>query len=142
MGDDARVNLRIRAAVLLLAVAAVAVGASLFVRGPSADVPVPSPVAPLRPDLVSLPLEDFLIGTAEDSRVETLRFSATIANRGVGPLRIEARRDDAASERWRVVQWFDEPDGDPTGVVTGANLVFGGHGHDHCTSRSGLRIAC
>lgn len=28
-------------------------------------------------------------------------------------------------------QWFEEADGEPSGRLTGANLVFGGHGHEH-----------
>ena len=69
--------------------------------------------------------------TDGDTGDENLRFTASIANVGEGVLRLEARRPNGSSEEWQVVQAFDEPDGQASGVVTGANLVFGGHGHEH-----------
>ena len=130
-------NLRVRLVVLAFAVVAVVIGAIVLTRGPGTAMVVPEPREPILPDLVTLPMFDFLVGTEEDSRVEQLRFSTTIANAGAGPLHVDARRDDGSDEDWRVVQWFTEPTGGNTGVVTDANLVFGGHGHEHWHLRFG-----
>ena len=93
---------RIRVLALLVVVAVVGLGAVVVARGSWFEEPVPAPRSPRLPDLVSLPLADFLVGTDEEGN-EALRFSSTIANVGNGPL---CR-------------------------LSGANLVFGGHGHEH-----------
>ncbi|MFP5343062.1 MAG: lysyl oxidase family protein [Candidatus Limnocylindria bacterium] len=108
-----------------------------LVREPRFGAVIPVPREPVLPDLVTLPLTDVIVGTDERSGEEALRFTATIANVGPGTLSVEARRESGSSDRWAVVQWFDEADGDRTGVRTGANLVFGGHGHEHWHLRFG-----
>lgn len=121
---------RVLALLLVVAVALVA-GAAYVASGTWFREDVPSPRDPLRPDLVTLPLFDFLVATDEQGN-EALRFSTTIANVGDGPLLIKAQRPFGWNDRWNVVQWFDEADGGPqSGVLTGANMVYGGHGHDH-----------
>lgn len=116
---------------VLFVVAVAVVGAVVLSRGGRVTpIAVPSPRAPVYPDLVSVPLSDFLIGTEETTAVEQLRFTSTIANIGAGALRIEGYRDGTGPD-WQVVQWLDEPDGEPSGRITGATLVFGGHGHEH-----------
>jgi hypothetical protein len=123
---------------LLATVVVVTAVVIVLVRpGELAGPPVPSPRAPILPDLVTLPMFDFLIGTNEDDGSEALRFSVTIANTGAGPLELTATRNTEQDDRWRVVQWFAEPDGVPSGLVTDANLVFGGHGHEHWHLRFG-----
>ena len=122
---------RVRIVGLLFVVVAIAVGALVLSRGPGRAVVVPSPRTPVYPDLISVPLSDFLVGTEERTAVEQLRFTSTIANIGPGTLRIDGRRTDGSDQGWTVVQWLDEPDGQPSGRITGANLVFGGHGHEH-----------
>ena len=128
---------RFRPLVLLVIVAVVGLGAVVVAGRSWFEEAVPAPRSPNLPDLVSLPLADFLVGTDEEGN-EALRFSSTIANAGDGPLMIRAGRAFGWSERWRVVQWFDEPDGEPSGTVTGANLVLGGHGHEHWHLKFGV----
>lgn len=122
---------RTRIVSLLVVVVVVVVGAFVLSRGPGEEIAVPSPRQPVYPDLVSVPLSDFLIGTEETTAVEQLRFTSTIANIGPGTLRIDGRRTDGSDPGWTVIQWLDEPDGQPSGRITGANLVLGGHGHEH-----------
>lgn len=121
---------RVRIVTLLFAVAVIVIGALILSRGPGPAVVIPSPRAPVYPDLVSVPLSDFLIGTEETTAVEQLRFTSTIANIGAGALRLEGYRGGTGPD-WQVIQWLDEPAGEPSGRQTGANLVFGGHGHEH-----------
>jgi hypothetical protein len=127
------VNARVRVVVLLFAVAVVVVAANVLTRGSGIDTPVPEARDPLLPDLVSLPLpkRDFYAGTNPEDGTVLLRFTSSIANTGDGPLIVDGERADGNRETWRVVQWFDEPEGERSGVVTGANLVYGGHGHQH-----------
>lgn len=116
---------------VLLVVVAVIGGGAIFVAGGSwLRETVPTPREPRLPDLVSLPPFDFLVAT-DEQRNEYLRFSTTIANVGDGPLVIRARRAFGWNEQWNVVQWFEESDGRESGRLTGANIVFGGHGHEH-----------
>lgn len=129
-GDDVRMSPRLRLVALLLAAVGVVAVAVVLTRPTVAFTPEP-PRAPVYPDLVTLPLYDFLVGTDGDTGAENLRFTASIANTGEGELRLDARRANGSDEQWQVVQSFDEPDGQPSGVVTGANLTFGGHGHEH-----------
>jgi hypothetical protein len=107
-----------------------AIVVAIFVSGGRPLAPLPSPVAPTLPDLAVVPLADFLTGTDEEGN-QVLRFSATVINIGPGPLIVRADRQNASDARWRVAQWFEEPGGTETARETGANLVFGGHGHDH-----------
>jgi hypothetical protein len=120
-----------RAAALLAAVLVAIAGAIFVAGGRWLQESVPPPRSPSLPDLVSVPLTDLLVATDPQGN-EALRFSSTIANTGEGPLLISARRAFGWNDQWNVVQWFvEENGGDRSGVVTGANLVFGGHGHDH-----------
>ncbi len=112
--------------------------AAIVVQQPSFGADVVAPKAPILPDLITSPLSDFLIGTDELTGDEALRFTATIANVGEGSLRVEARRSNGSDPRWAVVQWFDEPDGTLSGAPIEANLVFGGHGHEHWHLRFGI----
>lgn len=127
----------LRFLVLLTVVIAAGLVAFELVREPRFGADVPVPREPVLPDLVTLPMVDFLVGTDEHTGEEALRFTATIANMGPGTLSVEARRENGSSDRWAVVQWFDESDGERSGVRTGANLVFGGHGHEHWHLRFG-----
>ncbi|MFP5341656.1 MAG: hypothetical protein ACLGIJ_01840 [Candidatus Limnocylindria bacterium] len=126
-----------RIVALLVVVGIAAVAALQVVREPRFGAEVPVPRAPILPDLITLPLIDLLVGTDEHTGEEALRFTATIANIGPGALSIEGRRENGSSDRWAVVQWFEEPTGGRTGIRTGANLVFGGHGHEHWHLRFG-----
>lgn len=92
--------------------------------------PPPAPREPILPDLITTPMSDFLVGTDEEGN-EALRFTATVANIGVGPLLLRAARSGGSSDDWRVAQWFQEPDGSQTGRYIDATLIFGGHGHEH-----------
>lgn len=121
---------RLRLVGLLAGVLVVVAGAAFVAGGSWLGESVPAPRAPRLPDLVSLPLTDLLVAK-DDQGNEALRFSATIANIGDGPLIIRGRRAFSWNERWSVVQWFDEADGTQSGSAIGANLVFGGHGHEH-----------
>ncbi len=116
---------------LLLAVVVVLIGGAAFVAGGGwLRESVPAPRSPRLPDLVTLPLFDLLVASDEEGN-EALRFSTTIANVGDGPLLIRGRRAFGWNDQWNVVQWFEEADGEASGRLTGANLVFGGHGHEH-----------
>lgn len=120
----------IRLAVLLAVVLVVGAGAVFVASGDWLRDTPPTPRSPKMPDLVTLPLFDLLVATDEQGN-EALRFSTTIANIGTGPLLIRARRAFGWNDQWNVVQWFEEPDGQESGRLTGANMVFGGHGHEH-----------
>jgi Lysyl oxidase len=128
---------RARFLFLAFVVLAVFVGGIVISRSGAPDVAVIPPREPALPDLVSLPLADFLIGTDAETGNQTLRFTSSIANIGDGPLRVYARRSSPSDSAWSVIQSFDEPDGDPSGLVTPANLTYGGHGHDHWHLRFG-----
>jgi hypothetical protein len=123
-----RSGLRILA--LLAAILVVGAGAIFVAGGGWLHESVPTPRSPRLPDLVSLPLTDLLVASDEEGN-EALRFSSTIANVGDGPLLIRARRAFGWNDRWNVVQWFEETAGAQSGRLTGANLVLGGHGHEH-----------
>jgi len=131
------VSVRLRLLVLLFVVGWAVILAAIVVQQPSFGEDVAAPNAPILPDLVTSPLSDFLIGTDELTGDEALRFTATIANVGDGTLRLEARRSNGSDPRWAVVQWFDEPDDSRSGARIDANLVFGGHGHEHWHVRFG-----
>lgn len=122
---------------LLFAVGWAVTLTAIVVQQPSFGAEIPTPDQPILPDLVTSPLADFLVGTDELTGDEALRFTATIANVGDGTLRVEARRSNGSDPRWAVVQWFDEPDGTRSGARIEANLVFGGHGHEHWHLRFG-----
>jgi len=119
-----------RTLVLIVSVLVMGAGALYVAGGEWLREDVPAPRAPRMPDLVTLPLFEFLVST-DDQGNEALRFSTTIANVGDGPLLIRARRAFGWNDQWNVVQWFEEPDGEESGRLTGANMVFGGHGHQH-----------
>lgn len=119
----------------LVAVVATAGAVFLLTRGLPEQAPPPR--EPLLPDLVMPRLDDFQIGIAPDTGKITLFFTATIANAGEGPLLLRADRRHRFSSEWRVDQSFHERDGGLSQVTTPANLVWGGHGHDHWHVRFG-----
>lgn len=119
-----------RMVALLAAVLIVVAGAAYVASGNWLRDTPPTPRSPRMPDLVTLPLFDFLVSTDEQGN-EAIRFSTTIANIGDGPLLIRARRAFGWNDRWNVSQWFEEADGGESGRLTEANMVFGGHGHEH-----------
>jgi hypothetical protein len=124
-------NHRIRGLALLAAAGVVIAAVAIVAIGERPLAPLPSPArAPMLPDLAVLPLFDFLVGTDEEGG-QVLRFSTTIENIGPGPLMIRAERTTSGSPTWRVAQLFREADGSQSATLTAANLVFGGHGHDH-----------
>jgi hypothetical protein len=126
------VSHRVRGVALGAVALVAAIVVAIVVSGGRPLAPLPSPRAPIAPDLAVEPLVDFLSATSEDFSTQVLRFSATVINVGPGPLIVRAERSSSGDSRWRVAQWFTEADGgDDSARDTGANLVFGGHGHDH-----------
>jgi hypothetical protein len=124
-------NFVIRFLGLLAIVVVIGMAAFMVVRDRTFAGSVPlAPREPRLPDLVSLPLTDLLVATDQVGN-EFLRFSSSIANLGDGPLLIRAERPFSWSEQWRVEQLFQESNGGTSGRITGANLVLGGHGHEH-----------
>lgn len=123
-------NRRLRLLALLSIVVVVIAGGLWVASGRWLSESVPAARSPRLPDLVSLPLGDFLVGTDPQGN-EALRFTSSIANVGSGPLLIRARRAFSWNTNWNVVQWFEEAVGERSGRLTGANLEYGGHGHDH-----------
>ena len=75
------------------------------------------------------PLDDVTAGVADDGD-QYVRFTAAIANNGPGPFIVHAARGDERGD-WRVTQRFRERNGPSSEIPTPADLVFGGHGHDH-----------
>ena len=120
---------RLRLVALLAGVLVVVAGAAFVAGGSWLGESVPAPRAPRLPDLVSLPLTDLLVGT-DDQGNEALRFSSTIANIGDGPLIIRGRRafSGMSAGAWSSGSMRQTA---PSRVRHRANLIFGGHGHEH-----------
>ena len=76
------------------------------------------------------PLADVLAASVPDADAEQLFFSASITNIGPGPFVIKAVRGDERGA-WRVSQRFQERDGTQSERETPADMVWGGHGHNH-----------
>ena len=115
------------AALPLLVLAGVAV-AQYWPHDP--PPPLPPPRQPVLPDLTMPRLVDVLAAGIEDTDDQQLFFSASIANLGPGPFVVNAVRGDQRGG-WRVSQRFHERNGPTTEVATRADMVWGGHGHDH-----------
>lgn len=98
--------------------------------------PLPPPRQPVLPDLTMPALADLVAAGIEGSDTQQLFFSASIANVGPGPFIVNAVRGDQRGE-WRVSQRFHERDGSTTEAETPADMVWGGHGHDHWHVRIG-----
>lgn len=81
-------------------------------------------------------LADLAAAGIEGSDTQQLFFSASIANLGPGPFIVNAVRGDQRS-KWRVSQRFRERDGSTTETATPADMVWGGHGHNHWHVRIG-----
>jgi hypothetical protein len=82
------------------------------------------------------PLQDVAAAAIEGTNERQLFFSASIANRGPGPFVIDAVRGDERGS-WRVSQRFRERDGSTTELATPADMIWGGHGHNHWHVRIG-----
>ena len=98
--------------------------------------PLPPPRRPVLPDLTMPALADLAAAGIEGSDTQQLFFSASIANLGPGPFIVNAVRGDQRS-KWRVSQRFRERDGSTTETATPADMVWGGHGHNHWHVRIG-----
>jgi hypothetical protein len=99
-------------------------------REPALRELLPPPTSPALPDLAMAPLMEVSASGAVDDAQQYISFTAAVANIGTGPFIVHAVRPDERG-RWRVSQRFDEPDGSLSEEVTGGDLVWGGHGHDH-----------
>lgn len=126
-------------AVLALAVPLVAIVVWL-VSGTSGSSPAPVPALPaprdpVLPDLVVSRLGDVLLARKDDG-TRSLFFTAAVGNIGSGPFVLGASRRGTGG-RWLVTQRFDERGGGRSERVVPADLVFGGHGHDHWHVRFG-----
>lgn len=82
------------------------------------------------------PLQDVLAAAIQGSDERQLFFSASIANLGPGPFIVNAVRGDERGQ-WRVSQRFRERDGSTSEVATPADMIWGGHGHNHWHVRIG-----
>lgn len=123
------------AALFVVPALALAIGLVRTLRPDALPPPLGAPAAPLLPDLALSPLGEIRAGVAANGN-RYLLFTAAIANVGSGPLLINAVRT-SARDPWRVSQRFAEPDGSTTEVASAAELVWGGHGHDHWHVRLG-----
>jgi hypothetical protein len=103
---------------------------------PPGPTPLPTARDPLYPDLVVEPLADFLVATSEAGTVK-LRFTASIANVGPGPLWLRAHRSGTGTDAWQLSQRLaDRSSGFSERTIAGV-MSFGGHGHEHWHVRSG-----
>jgi hypothetical protein len=92
--------------------------------------PLPLPRDPVLPDLTMPALADVVAARLEGGDTQQLFFSASIANIGPGTFAIKAVRGDERGA-WRVSQLFEERNGTTSERRTPADMVWGGHGHDH-----------
>jgi hypothetical protein len=111
---------------LVLVVAAIA----WTMRSPALPEPFPPPTEPELPDLAMSPLTEISASTGAETGNQYLAFTAAVSNVGRGALLVHAVRADRRG-RWRVSQRFDEPDGSLSETITGGDVVWGGHGHNH-----------
>jgi hypothetical protein len=118
--------------VVLVGVPLVAIAVAATWRYWPRDLPPlqPQPRRPLLPDLAMPPLSELLAGVDQPSSRQRLFFTASIANVGRGPFVVHAARADRRGG-WRVSQRFREQDGSTSEHETPAELVWGGHGHNH-----------
>jgi hypothetical protein len=133
VGERDRRSVAVRFAIVGAVALAVA-GVLVWVAGSRTADGLPPPLAaprqPVLPDL-TMTLAEFYAGTGEDTGHPYLFFTATVANRGRGPFLVHAARAGISSS-WRVSQRFREHDGTTSEhVVDAAELVWGGHGHNH-----------
>jgi lysyl oxidase len=124
-------------AVLLLVAVGIGVWAGITFWPRHLPPPLPEPRQPILPNLSMPPLTEFYAGTGESTEHPYLYFTATIQNRGRGPFAVHAVRTGSRGA-WRVSQRFREEDGSTSEhVVPDAQLVWGGHGHNHWHVRLG-----
>ncbi|MFH5822817.1 lysyl oxidase family protein [Georgenia sp. AZ-5] len=86
----------------------------------------------LLPDLLVEPLSDFRVQIVEGRRV--VRFSASIGNRGDGPLEVVGTRTSTSTPEMAVVQRIEQPGGGYVSVPTDAVMRYAsadGHAHWH-----------
>jgi hypothetical protein len=118
------------AGAVLAPLAAVGVAAILVYWPKDLPALLRAPQRPILPDLAMSRLVEFNAGRGTESGKKYLYFTATVANIGRGPLLIHAVRAEERG-RWRVTQRFDERAGGTSERTTPAELVWGGHGHEH-----------
>jgi hypothetical protein len=117
------------ASLVLVPLAALGAAAAIAWWPGSLPEPLAVPEEPILPDLALSPLTSFAAGVSDDGD-RSVRFTASIGNVGEGPFIVHAVRVDERGS-WRVSQRFRERRGPTSERVTGGDLVFGGHGHDH-----------
>jgi Lysyl oxidase len=125
-------------ALLLGALLAVGIAGGILVATRDEGKPSPEfppPRHPVLPDLSVARLSDLTPATGDDG-TRKIFFTAAIVNIGDGPFRVHARRHGGGSH-WLVTQLFRERDGSTSERVTPADLVWGGHGHNHWHVRLG-----
>jgi hypothetical protein len=121
----------IGASVAAVVCAGVVVWAAESRRGANLPAPLAAPQEPLLPNLQAAPPDELQAGTGDDTGEAYIFFTATIANVGRGPFLVHAVRAGDSSN-WRVSQRFHEARGSVSErIVPGAELVWGGHGHNH-----------
>jgi hypothetical protein len=76
------------------------------------------------------PITSIAVGTTQLGD-ERLRFDATIVNIGEGEFVLRAERPILGDEHWTVEQWIRERKGGYSKALTGADLIYGGDGHNH-----------
>lgn len=121
--------LLIAGAAVVLAAIAVVVALFAFRDDSKPKVALPSPHRPILPDLSVAQLSDVTAETGEDGTRKIL-FTTTIVNVGRGPFMVHATRRSGSSS-WLVTQRFRESPSGLSELATPANLVWGGHGHNH-----------
>ena len=107
-----------------------ALGVAYLALRPDESAPLAAPVHPRYPDLTMGALEEITVGIRPDGTL-SVRFPATIVNIGDAEFLVRAARDSPLVEDWRVVQRIPDADDLFSNRDTGANLVWGGDGHDH-----------
>jgi len=125
--DRLALPVTIATALAILAVGAWSVGAFAVDDAPG---PIVARDDPLLPDLAMGPIEDIAVGVT-DTGQQRLRFAASIANIGEGPLVVRAQRPWVGGEDWTVAQWIAERSGGYSVDPTTATLIYGGDNHNH-----------
>jgi hypothetical protein len=125
----------------IVIVAGAALGAGLACWPRELPPALAAPREPILPNLTMAPLSELYAGTGESTRHPYVFFTATIANSGRGTFYVHGVRTGKRSA-WRVSQRFDERNGTQSElVVPDADLVWGGHGHNHWHARLGASYA-
>ena len=83
------------------------------------------------PDLRLAPLADFTIDTSTISGHKLLRYTALVANTGVGPFEAIGSRPSTATSDMSVVQRIYDTAGGSRTVPTAAAMYYAGDGHNH-----------